>query len=572
VTQPYRSSDQAVVADMAAFPEMNPGPVIRTDLKGVILLVNAAARALFGPQPLVGGNWLDVCPGIHRDVWQRTIEGSDQLQHESQIAGRVFTFTYRRPANIESVFIYGSDITERKRHEALLAEQSAQIAQMARFQEMNPGPVFRADRDAKILLANEAARSLFGGESLIGRCWKDLCPGLDDATWETILASTDVVPIEVHIADRSFIFAHRRTPDGHLVFIYGNDVTLLRAAEEALRQSEKMATLGTLAAGVAHELNNPAAAATRGANQLRAAFAKLQDAFVPLSQLHFSGERAAALLALARQDRELSLRAAHINALTRSDMESDVEAWLDAYHIADAWEIAPALVSLGYDAEELARLEGIWGNDVGAVIGWIGRAQPVLAVAREIEEATRRISEIVGALKTYSFLGQAPVRPVDVIEGLDNTLIIMRSKLKEGVTVEREYAADLPKIQGYGSELNQVWTNIIDNAVDAMGGRGRLVVRARLNGSDAITVEIEDNGPGMPESVRQRVFEPFFTTKEPGKGTGLGLSTSRNIVVKKHGGTIEVASRPGCTRFIIRLPLRQDPIAPAQTVPAPTTA
>ncbi len=557
---------------MAAFPEMNPGPVIRTDLNGSILLVNAAASELFGPESVVGTKWLDVCPDIDQSIWKRTLEGEDKLQHESAVAGRVFTFTYRRPANIASVFIYGSDITERKRDEELLAQQAAQIAEMARFPEMNPGPVFRADRDATVVLANEAARNLFGGESLIGRCWKDLCPGLDDAAWANILASPDVVPIEAHLAERSFIFAHRRTPDGHLVFIYGNDVTLLRAAEEALRHSEKMATLGTLAAGVAHELNNPAAAATRGANQLRGAFAKLQDAFVPLSQLHLSSERAAALLALAQQDRESSGRAAHINPLTRSDMESDVETWLEEHGIADAWEIAPAMVSLGYDSEELSRLAEIWGEDVSAIVGWIGRAQPVLAVAREIEEATRRISEIVGALKTYSFLGQTPVRAVDVIEGLDNTLIMMRSKLKEGVTVEREYPPDLPRIQGYGSELNQVWTNIVDNAVDAMGGRGRLVVRARRDGTDTVVVEIEDNGPGMPESVRQRVFDPFFTTKEPGKGTGLGLSTSRNIVVKKHGGTIDVTSRPGCTRFIIRLPLRQDGKTPADAAPEASIA
>jgi len=228
-------------------------------------------------------------------------------------------------------------------------------------------------------------------------------------------------------------------------------------------------------------------------------------------------------------------------------------------------------VSLGYDPRELSRLAGIWSGDTAVVVAWVARAQPVLALAREIGEATRRISDIVKALKSYSFLGEGPVRPVDVTEGMDNTLIMLRSKLRTGITVVREYAPDLPRIDASGSELNQVWTNLIDNAVDAMGERGgRIVVRARRDG-DGVVVEIEDDGPGIPESAQAYVFDPFFTTKEPGKGTGLGLSTSRNIVVKKHSGTIEVSSRPGCTRFIVRLPLHLPPNAvDSRPAPAPS--
>jgi signal transduction histidine kinase len=420
---------------------------------------------------------------------------------------------------------------------------------------MNPGPVLRTDPNGTIQVANTAALQLFGADTLIGRRWLDVIPGLDQSQWKHILSTADVIPVEARVRDRAFLFAHRCSPDGRLVFIYGNDITLLRAAEEALRSAEKMATLGTLAAGVAHELNNPAAAAARGAYQLRDALGKLQDAFVPLSQLRLTPERAARVLELVQQDRERSAQASHIDPLTRSDFESDVESWLDRRAIADPWELAPALVSLGYDTTELDRLAAEWADDGGTVIRWIARAQPVLALAREIEEATRRISDIVRALKTYSFLGEAPVRPVNVAEGLDSTLVIMRNKLKEGVVVHREYAEDLPPIEAYGSELNQAWTNIIDNAIDAMGGKGRIVLRARRDGEDVV-VEIEDNGPGMPEKVRKYIFDPFFTTKEPGRGTGLGLSTTQNVVVKRHGGSIDVASRPGCTRFTIRLPIR----------------
>jgi signal transduction histidine kinase len=432
---------------------------------------------------------------------------------------------------------------------------------MALFPEMNPGPVIRTDESGVILLVNAAARELFASEQLPGQRWLDVCPGVDLAVWKQVLGGADKLSHVATIGERTFSFTYRRPAHIPSVFIYGNDITLLRAAEGALRNAEKMAMLGTLAAGVAHELNNPAAAATRGADQLRDALGKLQDAFVPLSQLHLSPERATKLLALVRQDRDSSALASHIDPLTRSDFESDVESWLDERGIPDPWELAPALASLGYDPAELARVADEWGNDTATIIGWIARAQPVLALAREIEEATRRISDIARALKTYSFLGEAPVRPVDVAEGIDNTLLIMRNKLKDGVVVHREYAADLPLIQGLGSELNQVWTNIIDNAIDAMGGKGQIVVRARREGTDVIVV-IEDDGPGMPENVRQYIFDPFFTTKEPGRGTGLGLSTTRNVIVKKHGGSIDVTSRPGCTRFTIRLPI-QHPAARA---------
>jgi signal transduction histidine kinase len=546
--------NEAILAEMAAFPEMNPGPVIRTDLTGKILLVNTAARQVFVADQLTGSNWLSVCPSVDRDVWERTLAGTDRLQHEAEVDGRVFAFVYRRPASVDSIFIYGNDITERKRAERLLAEQAAQIAEMARFPEMNPNPVFRVDREANVVLANVAARDLFGGDALIGRSWKELCPGLDDAKWQQILDSPDVVPFETTLGERVFLFAHRRAPNGDLVFVFGNELTQLRAAEEALRHSEKMATLGTLAAGVAHELNNPAAAAARGAGHLNEAFTRMLDAVMALGRLQLTPEQTAALRELIDGEEAKRVCLVFGNPLERSDAESAVESWLEEHDVDDAWELAPALVSLGYDVPALERLGTTWREHTPVVAEWIARAQAIPTLTCEIEEATRRVSEIVGALKSYSYLGQAPVRAVDVRKGIDDTLIIMRGKL-QGIRVGREYDPDVPEIEAHGSELNQVWTNLIDNAVWAMGGSGTLTVRTRRDGDFAV-VEIEDDGPGMPESVRQKVFDPFFTTKEPGKGTGLGLATSRNIVVRKHGGTIDVVSRPGRTTFSIRLPIR----------------
>jgi signal transduction histidine kinase len=209
------------------------------------------------------------------------------------------------------------------------------------------------------------------------------------------------------------------------------------------------------------------------------------------------------------------------------------------------------------DVPRLGRLEeAVPAGALGAVVEWAARVFPVHALIYEIAEGSARISEIVVALKSYVYLGQAPLVAVDIHEGLDNTLVILRGKLRDGVNVHREYCTDMPKVPAYGSELNQVWTNLLDNAIDAMGGHGNITIRTRHEDGFAV-VEIEDDGPGIPADVQARVFDPFFTTKAPGQGTGLGLSTSHAIVVDKHKGAMRVESRPGQTRFIVSLP--QDP-------------
>jgi signal transduction histidine kinase len=330
--------------------------------------------------------------------------------------------------------------------------------------------------------------------------------------------------------------------------------------EMLLRQSQRLASLGTLAAGIAHELNNPAAATRRAAGQLREAFASLEKAHIRLAVAALTPAGREMLQSLEQQARERALRQSDLDALTRADSEAAVEEWLAARGVADTWELAPPLVGLGLDPPALTRLANVFqAETLGAALAWVASLFPVYSLLNEIGHGSSRISEIVGALKSYSYLGQAPAQAVNLHEGIDNTLVILRNKLKAGVSVRREYGADVPAVPGYGSELNQVWTNLLDNAADALGGKGQIIIRTRCQGAWAV-VEIEDDGPGIPAENLPRIFDPFFTTKAPGKGAGLGLSTSYGIVTEKHKGELQVESRPGCTRFTVKLPI--EPGAP----------
>ena len=328
----------------------------------------------------------------------------------------------------------------------------------------------------------------------------------------------------------------------------------LRNTEVMLRQSEKMAALGTLSAGLAHELNNPAAAAKRSTAQLRDTLVEWQRAAAELTAQALDARQKEVVNTLRG---EMAVRAstpAALDPLTRGDRESDVQAWLEDRRIDRPWELAPALVAFGWDAGTLGTLGDTFGDKVGVVASWLGVGYSVYALLDEVSASAGRISEIVKAVKSYSYLDQAPIQEVDLHEGLDNTLVILRHKLKNGVHVTRDYAPDLPHIEAHGSELNQVWTNIIDNAVDAMQGKGELTLRTYRK-EECIVVEITDSGPGIPPGIKERIFEPFFTTKPPGVGTGLGLHISYNIV-EKHKGTISVESKPGATTFRVSLPLR----------------
>ncbi len=325
--------------------------------------------------------------------------------------------------------------------------------------------------------------------------------------------------------------------------------------ETLLWQSEKLATLGKLSAGLAHELNNPAAAAQRGSKQLQMVLSRLQQAHLRLSSLNLSQMQRDRLLALDSLAQERSQTTAYMDSLTLSDREAELEVWLQANRVENAWEVAPTLVGLGYELDELSvLLENFPGAQFLVAIEWLNHTSTIYSLLEEISQGTGRIAEIVKALKAYSYMDQAPAQNVNVHEGLDNTLVILRSKLKEGVTVHREYSPDLPLIEAYGGELNQVWTNLIDNAIDAMDGKGEITLRTRQEGQ-WVVVEIEDNGPGIPEDIQSSIFDPFFTTKEPGKGTGMGLNITHSIITQKHQGKINLYSQPGRTRFEVWLPL-----------------
>ncbi|MEO0985119.1 MAG: ATP-binding protein [Cyanobacteria bacterium J06639_14] len=341
-----------------------------------------------------------------------------------------------------------------------------------------------------------------------------------------------------------------------------------------LQQQEKLAALGKLSAGLAHELNNPAAAAVRAAKQLREYLNQLQQQTLTLTSQPLSAEQQAEL----QQVQTFALACRTMKALSpleQSEHEDALIDWLDDRDVPDSWKLAPELVTAGVDEAYLEKLaDSVGPGQLGNALHWLEGNLTVASLIHQVEHSTQRIAELVRALKSYAYMDQAPLQEVDIHQGLEDTLTILHHKLKYGITVERDYDATLPKISAFGSELNQVWTNILDNAIHALVGdpkkpgkssptasegsvkrpeQPQITLRTSQQ-SEQVLIEIIDNGPGIPEAVRSRIFEPFFTTKGVGSGTGLGLDIARRIVVKRHGGSIRVTSKPGETNFQIHLP------------------
>src|ERR1051325_4151709 len=329
----------------------------------------------------------------------------------------------------------------------------------------------------------------------------------------------------------------------------------VREATTLDQQQDKLIALGKLSAGLAHELNNPAAGATRAANDLIETLKELRAADMRLCSHDLNEEQQESIDAFESKAIDHTATAKQLNSLDQSDREDEVSEWLEAHGIGEPWKLSGNLVEAGMDSAALEQLLGeIPSTATADVLARVNCQLAAAKLASEIKTATARITELVGAIKEYSYMDQAKVQELDVHKGLDNTLLILKYKLKKkNISVTRDYAESLPHIKAYGRELNQVWTNLIVNAVDAMRDGGTLKVRTKREPTD-IMVEIRDNGAGIPPAARTRIFEPFFTTKPVGEGTGLGLDTVARIV-RKHRGNVRFESKPGDTCFQVRLPI-----------------
>ncbi len=329
----------------------------------------------------------------------------------------------------------------------------------------------------------------------------------------------------------------------------------IRETTRVETQRDKLAALGKLSAGLAHELNNPAAAAQRATANLRESLETVRDASIRLSRHALSPEQRETILRFEREAGEYE-PAIPADPLAQSDREEQVAEWLERHQVPDAWKIAPVLADAGVEVSRLESLAAEVGDSVlsDALI----RIASLISVVRligEIEHSTRRISDLVRAVKEYSHMDRPAMEAADVHQGLENTLTMLGHQLKHGIHVVREYDKSLPLICAYGGELNQIWTNLIDNAIEAMHGEGEIRIRTARE-IDQVVVEICDNGPGIPADVLPRIFDPFFTTKGVGEGTGLGLDTACRIA-RNHHGDIRVSSQPGDTRFQVYLPITQ---------------
>jgi len=329
--------------------------------------------------------------------------------------------------------------------------------------------------------------------------------------------------------------------------------TRMRNVEGYTQQREKLASLGTMAAGLAHELNNPAAAARRAAAHLDETANTAQLILSRLSR-SLGADDWQRLLNTELKAADSIAGASALDHLARSDCEQAVAQWLEDRGVSLAWELAPTFVTAGLEIGALSEMvEHLPAAAQSDALAWFEARLNVRLLVKQIEQSTGRIVELVKAIKSYSYMDQAPVQEVDVHEGIESTLTMLGYKLKN-ISLVREYDRSIPRVTAYGGELNQVWTNLIDNAIDAMNGSGKLCL-ATCRDFDHIVVEIVDNGPGIPPEIQPRIFEPFFTTKGVGSGTGLGLVISNAIVANRHGGEIEFESHPGETRFKVRLPI-----------------
>ena len=331
----------------------------------------------------------------------------------------------------------------------------------------------------------------------------------------------------------------------------------MRTSQAAVGQRERLLSLGRLSAGLTHELNNPAAAAVRATAALRERVSRMRRKLAHLATAEIEGDAFTVLLEVQEAAIERMAKVQEMTTVEVADAEDATADWLDAHGVADGWDLAPALVAAGVDPDWLDEVAAKVPDELIADgIHWVAYALETEQLMGEIEDSTLRISTLVGAAKQYSQMDRAAHADIDVKEGLISTVIMLGHKIKSGppITLVKELAPGLPKVPAHPAELNQVWTNLIDNALQAMPDGGTLTIRTALEG-DCVLVEIGDTGAGVPPELQGKIFEPFFTTKPVGEGTGLGLDICYRVVTQRHGGDLRVVSQPGDTRFQVRLPL-----------------
>ncbi|MFF2114076.1 ATP-binding protein [Rhodococcus koreensis] len=462
--------------------------------------------------------------------------------------------------------------------EKLTDHQLEQLCEKGHVELIEPGPVFAEGEVATcfyVLIEGELVLSkLSGGEEIefnrtsqrgvYSGAWQSY---LGDRAPQTYTASMRVTaPSKFFVldADRFGQLMREWFPMAvHLLegLFFGN-----QNAKQVVDQRERLLALGSLSAGLTHELNNPAAAAVRATASLRDRVSHMRQKLGVIASGVYDRQALATLIRLQEETAELVAKAPTLSPLEASDREDELGDWFDDHGVSGGWDLAPTFVQAGLDVPWLERIVASVDDAamVESAIRWLNYTIETELLMNEIADSTARVSTLVNAAKQYSQMDRAPYQRIDLRELLDSSLVMLGRKIGDSIAVVKEYDPTLPQIPAYAAELNQVWTNLIDNAVAAMNGHGTLTVRTRRDGDMAL-IEIGDTGPGVPEEIRSRIFEPFFTTKPVGEGTGLGLDISWRIVVKKHRGDLRVESEPGDTRFQVRIPIEPE-VAAAEGV------
>jgi signal transduction histidine kinase len=451
--------------------------------------------------------------------------------------------------------------------EKLTPDQLSELCEKGRVEEFQPGPVYQQGDPATcfyVLLSGTVVLSRRIGEDDV-EVNRTSYRGVYSGAFRAYLGdrAPQVYDNSMRVTEPSRFFVLAAEEFAHVMRDwFPMAIHLLEGAffggqrtREIIGQRERLLALGSLSAGLTHELNNPAAAAVRATSSLRERVAGMRHKLGLIAGGTYQRATLETLIRLQEQAVEKVSKAPQLDPLATSDREDGLSDWLDDRGISDGWQLAPAFVQAGLDIDWLVHVHETVGDEyLEPALRWLNYTIETEQLMNEIEDATTRISTLVGAAKQYSQLDRAPFQVTDVHELLDSTLLMLSGKLGSGITVVKEYDRSLPPIPAYAAELNQVWTNLIDNAASAMGGTGTLTIRtAREN--ECVLIEFADTGPGVPDDLRQRIFEPFFTTKPVGEGTGLGLDISWRIIVNKHHGDLRVAPSDHGARFQVLLPM-----------------